>query len=84
MIDSILEAMKRFTDWVLSLFVDFFVYLLNLIPVPSFVEQATAAISTFGDYAAYPLHLVAFDIGFPMVVSAVLTKFLIRRLPFIG
>jgi hypothetical protein len=84
MIDSILEALRQFTDWVLSLFVDFFVYLLNLIPVPEFVEQAKDAISTFGDYAGYPLYLIAFDVGFPMVVSAVLLKFLIRRLPFIG
>ncbi len=84
MIDSLLEALKRFTDWVLSLFVDFFVYLLNLIPVPTFVEQAKDAITTFGDIAGYPLYLIAFDVGFPMVVSAVLLKFLIRRLPFIG
>ena len=84
MMDAILEALKRFTDWVLSLFVDFFVYLLDLIPVPSFVEQAKAAIVTFGNYAGYPLYLIAFDVGFPMVVSAVLLKFLIRRLPFIG
>lgn len=84
MIDSIIEALKQFTDWVLSLFVNFFVYLLNLIPVPEFVEQAKEAIATFGNYAGYPLYLIAFDVGFPMVVSAVLLKFLIRRLPFIG
>lgn len=84
MIDSILEALRQFTDWVLSLFVDFFVYLINLIPVPEFVEQAKEAISTFSNYAGYPLYLIAFDVGFPMVVSAVLLKFLIRRLPFIG
>ena len=84
MMDAILEALKRFTDWVLSLFVDFFVYLLDLIPVPAFVDQAKDAIATFGDYAGYPLYLIAFDVGFPMVVSAVLLKFLIRRLPFIG
>jgi len=84
MMDAILEALKRFTDWVLSLFVDFFVYLLDLIPVPSFVEQAKNAIVTFGNYAGYPLYLIAFDIGFPMVVSALLLKFLIRRLPFVG
>jgi hypothetical protein len=84
MIDSIVEALRQFTDWVLSLFVDFFVYLLNLIPVPEFVEQAKEAITTFGNYAGYPLYLIAFDIGFPMVVSALLLKFLIRRLPFIG
>jgi hypothetical protein len=84
MIDSIVEALRQFTDWVLSLFVDFFVYLLNLIPVPEFVEQAKEAITTFGNYAGYPLYLIAFDVGFPMVVSALLLKFLIRRLPFIG
>jgi hypothetical protein len=84
MIDSIIEALRQFTDWILSLFVNFFVYLLNLIPVPEFVEQAKEAISTFGTYAGYPLYLIAFDVGFPMVVSAVLLKFLIRRLPFIG
>jgi hypothetical protein len=84
MIDSIVEALRQFTDWVLSLFVDLFVYLLNLIPVPEFVEQAKEAITTFGNYAGYPLYLIAFDVGFPMVVSALLLKFLIRRLPFIG
>jgi len=83
-IDSILEALRQFTNWFLSLFVDFFVFLMNLIPVPPFVEQAKQAISTFGDIAGYPLYLIAFDVGFPMVVSAVLLKFLIRRLPFIG
>lgn len=84
MIDSFVEALKQFTDWVLSLFVNFFIYLLNLIPVPDFVDQAKDAISTFGDFAGYPLYLIGFDVGFPMVVSAVMLKFLIRRLPFIG
>lgn len=84
MIDSIIEALRRFTDWFLGLFVDLFVSMLDLIPVPTFVEQSKDAISNFGSIASYPLYLIAFDVGFPMVVSAALLRFLIRRLPFVG
>jgi len=84
MIDSIIEALKQFTNWLLNQLMDFFIFLLEQIPAPEFVDSAISAIESFGNYAGYPLYIIGFDVGFPMVAAAVLAKFLIRRIPFIG
>jgi len=84
MIDSIIEALKQFTDWVLNILFDLLIFMLEQIPSPEFVGDSINAIESFSDHAGYPLYLIGFDIGFPMVAAAVLVKFLIRRLPIIG
>jgi len=84
MIDSILEALKAFTEFVLGFLLDLLVGLLNLIPAPDFIDSTIQALNTVSDVAAYPLYVVAFDVGFPILISASLIKFFIRRLPFIG
>lgn len=41
-------------------------------------------LSQIPDGMGYFLNLAALDIGFPLMMSAVATRFLIRRIPFIG
>lgn len=76
-IDSIFEAV-----W--EKLVEIFIYILNLIPSPDFASSAVSSINQVVEYAAYPAYLMGIDAGLPILASAYLIRFTIRRLPFIG
>lgn len=44
----------------------------------------TGAMASFPPMLWYLLDLVRIDIGIPMVLAAMATRFLIRRIPFVG
>lgn len=74
---------KLFSDlW--AWFAGLFIKLINLIPAPDFVSTVTSGLQTVVENAAYPAYLTGIDVGLPMICSAYLIRFVIRRLPFIG
>lgn len=64
--------------YVISLLVG---YLGDLLPD---MNQLKAAFGSIPGSIWFFMDLMAFTVGFPMVVAAVATRFLIRRMPVIG
>ena len=48
------------------------------------IDSLTSAFSGLGDGVGFWLQFFAIDAGLPMVLSAYVARFLIRRIPFIG
>jgi len=61
-----------------------FIFLINLIPSPDFIEDVATTIDLVVAEVSYPAYLSGIDAGLPMLMSAYLIRFTIRRLPFIG
>lgn len=80
-IDNVFTAAERFFTWAWSGVIESFASMLSLIPVPSFIENASLSIPStmvwFTDALEVPF-------GLSVVVAAYTTRFLIRRLPVIG
>lgn len=92
---SIIEALESLGEFVkdLSLWVprkiaeqvlDGLAMLIEAIPVPDAVaEWNSSAGAAFAD-AGYIAEIFALDVGLALVGSALLARFLLRRIPFIG
>ncbi|MBT9540265.1 DUF2523 domain-containing protein [Thiobacillus sp.] len=53
----------------------------------AYVPSTSAIVAAMGQFPPllwYLLDLIRIDIGIPLMLSAMSTKFLIRRLPFVG
>ena len=81
MLDKILDILLYVPRVIFSAFVDALVYLFESIPAPDFVQNVDlsgfSSISFFID----KLHI---DVGLAMILSALLARFILRRIPFIG
>lgn len=87
--------MSEILQWLLDLWLwlprQLFAWLLDAlaalvesIPVPDFVSQASAALSSIGGNVLFFAEKFAVPEGVAMVLSAYVLRFLIRRIPFIG
>lgn len=79
-----MDYLDRFFEGVWFFITEVFLFLINLIPAPDFTDDVISTIDQVVDYASYPAYLTAIDAGLPMVASAYLIRFTIRRLPFVG
>jgi hypothetical protein len=57
---------------------------INAIPVPPFLSGLADAWGAIGGPILYFVEISQFAVGFPMVLTAYLIRFLLRRVPFIG
>jgi hypothetical protein len=57
---------------------------INWIPVPSFITNASGWIGAIPSFPAYLLSSLNFSAGVTILVTAYVLRFLIRRIPFIG
>ena len=91
---ALLNLIEAIPNWLWSMLQQALVYLFSLIPEPSFIHTAATTIqgdisawtSAGGTFSgvAYLLGLVRFDVALSYGIGALLCRFLIRRLPFIG
>lgn len=99
MLDSLLTWLKNALDAVLTWIKDFFVWLgqalysslmdglasaLESIPQPDFVGQAASYFSQIPTDVIYFFSFFAIPEGFAMIITALVARFLLRRIPFIG
>lgn len=73
---SLLKVFKLITEGLLAVF--------DAIPVPSFISGASSLFSAIPSGVAYFLGSFNFGTGLGMLFSALLLRFLIRRIPLIG
>lgn len=63
---------------------EFIIFLFSLFPDSIDHESAISGLDLISEYAAYPAYLTGIDFGLPLVFTAYLIKFTIRRIPIIG
>jgi len=82
------EVLKDFVDWLVTQFWEIaetlFLALLSALPFPEWMSEVGPSMTTAVEYAAYPFWIAGFDVGLPIVVSAMGIRFFIRRIPGIG
>ena len=82
------DVLKEFFDWLVTQFWSIaeklLIALLNAIPFPDWMLEVGPAITSMVEAASYPMWLVGFDVGLPIMCSAMGIRFIIRRIPGIG
>ena len=82
------DILKEFFDWLITQFWDIvqtlLVALMSVIPLPDWVADIAPNLSSMVAAASYPMWLVGFDVGLPIMCSAIGIRFFIRRIPGIG
>lgn len=81
---AIIEGIASVITWVLVKLLQALAAVLSLIPVPDFLQSASPAIQTMFDVFGWGLGIAQADFGFSAVMTALVIRFSIRRLPFIG
>lgn len=79
-----IEQLKAFFLYIWNQILDGCLYLLNLIPVPSWAQNSGGIFSNIPSGVAYFLSIFEVNFGLGILGSALLIRFTIRRLPFIG
>lgn len=79
-----LETLDKWMASLWSAILDFFIYLVSLLPAPESTQDIVATAQAIGEYAAYPAYLAGLDYAIPAFATSYLARFIIRRLPFIG
>lgn len=69
---------------IFALFCQDWVAFLALIPVPSFFNDAHTYIQTVFNVCGYWFNILNLGYGLSIIISAMLIKFIIRRIPFVG
>jgi hypothetical protein len=77
------ESIKNFFLWVYESIVLGISNLFSLIPAPAFLENIDSSL-TIPSSVAFFAAPMQFQFGITVIVSAYTTRFLIRRIPFIG
>ena len=81
---KILDGIAAVFNWILEQILLALVALLALIPVPDWLSNASPAIQALFDTFGWGLGIIQAEFGFSVVISALIIRFIIRRLPFIG
>ncbi|WP_163833697.1 hypothetical protein [Spartinivicinus ruber] len=95
MLDKISQAISDFLDWVMDgiayllwCIADFFMSLfgkvLGLIPVPDFMHDANTMMAHLSAEYGWYLSIAEFSYGMKVLFSALLARFVIKLIPFIG
>ena len=85
------DVFERFTNWIMEFvkwvfqnILDALAAIIEAIPVPDFVSNASNLFSQIPGEVAYFLHFFAIPQGITMILSAYALRFVLRRIPFIG
>lgn len=70
--------------WILSKILDALAALVNAIPVPEAFTQFANSIGSLSGSVVWFLDLLQFKFGVAVISSALLARFLLRRIPGIG
>lgn len=84
LVQSLVDWLEAAVVWVLAFAVRAVAALLALIPVPSFVADFSNVLSGISADVGYWVGPFRIGTGVAIVLAAYATRFLIRRLPFIG
>ena len=57
---------------------------LSIIPVPSFINDAHTYMQSAYNYVGFWFNILNLGTGFMIIISSMVLKFLIRRIPFVG
>jgi len=93
--DYLIDLFSRFVTWlhdfalwlprqVYRLLLEGLASVINAIPVPAFLTDASANLSAIPSGVAYFGAAFRIGEGITIIVGAYLLRFLIRRIPFIG
>ena len=63
---------------------DLLLALLEALPVPDWAAEAPQALQYLAEHAGYAVYVCALDRGIEIFASAMLIRFVIRRIPGIG
>lgn len=91
----IADALSRFAEWlkdlllwiprkVFELLMDGFASLLESLPVPEFMTQASTAFSGISGNVLFFASKFAIAEGLTIYLGALVLRFIIRRIPFFG
>lgn len=87
-ISQILQWLLEFVDWCivecLKVIGTACVAVVAAIPVPSFFTNASTSLSSLPSGVLYFAQSIDLSTGIATLISAVILRFLIRRIPFIG
>ncbi|MEY3218743.1 MAG: hypothetical protein RIT27_100 [Pseudomonadota bacterium] len=75
----ILAALLFFVDFIITFFLELLADVLKMSELTDMISRLP-----FSDFLQYLLYLGAIDYGLPLLLSAYLLKFFIRRIPFVG
>lgn len=88
MLEEFAQWLKDLLLWVpltlWSMLLDGLAYVIEHIPVPDFVASAQGYFNGVPGNVLWLLNLFAVPEGFAMVMSALVLRFVLRRIPFIG
>lgn len=88
MLSDFAEWLKDLLLWVplklWELLLDGLAGVLDAIPVPSFISSAQGYMNGIGGNVLWMLNVFAVPEGMVMVMSALILRFVLRRIPFIG
>ncbi len=87
-LETLLGWVKDFFVWlgtsIYSALMDGLASALEAIPQPEFVGQAAGYFAAIPPGVVYFFQFFAIPEGFAMIISALILRFLLRRIPFIG
>lgn len=89
------EKLRDFTDWILeavqwlgkklfSGIMDALSTFISAIPVPDFIGQAASYFGGIPSNIAWAIQFFAVNEGLLMITSALVLRFILRRIPLIG
>jgi len=95
MLDWLLDWLTAFLEWLVDLLLwvplrlwDLLLTgmeaVLNAIPVPGFVDTASASLASIPSSVVYFAQALSLGPGLTMIMTAYAIRFVIRRLPVIG
>jgi hypothetical protein len=80
----LLDFVKWFAEWVYQEVMGALVGVLNAIPVPQFIQDAPSVLGALPGGIGWGLAAFKVPEGLLIVMTALLIRFFIRRLPIIG
>jgi hypothetical protein len=79
-----IEKLKEFVIYLWDKVLDACLYLLNLVPVPEWATVSGGIFSQVPSSVAFFMSVFEINFGLSVLGSAMLIRFIIRRLPFVG
>lgn len=82
--NNTIEQLKEFVLYLWDQILQAALYLINLIPVPAWAQNAGGIFASMPSGVAYFMSVFDVNFGLEVLGSALLIRFIIRRLPFVG
>lgn len=84
LIDRLLGYFDDLTNWVCDLAIDFTEAFVGILPGLPGVDLMVDLSRSVPEEAYYAMYLTQFGFGFSVYLTALVARFLVRRIPFIG